>query len=74
MIAQALFHKLEITFWDLIIPLMTNSPAFQKLFRRVYHSVRSNPRIAWAPPLVLAWAGLGLVTGLILGHTGITLW
>ncbi len=73
MFPQTIYRKLEITFWDIIIPIMSNSPAFRKVFRHIYLAFRDHANIAWAPPFILAWAGLGLVTGLLLGHTGISL-
>lgn len=65
-----IINKLELTFWDHAIPLMSESKTVQSLVRQMY-SFTQNPRQAtWIPAAILASASLGLGMGYVIGIFG----
>lgn len=74
MIAKNLYYHVEISFWNLVIPVMSNSPSFRRIFRAVLLFLRDHKEVAWAPTLVLAFAGLGLLAGFVIGRLDAGLW
>lgn len=71
---QPILQKMEISFWDIVIPLLSSSPAFRQIFKAAYKVIRTRRSLIWIPPLVITWASVGLITGLILGRMGAVLW
>jgi hypothetical protein len=67
---QGSVNKIEATFWESIIKLMSNSPAFQNLVRKTFHVVKEK-EVVWLTGLVLAWTAAGLTVGYFLGFQGL---
>jgi hypothetical protein len=74
MIAKNIYYHVEISFWNLVIPMMTNSPQFRRIFRSVMLFFRDHRELLWAPTLVFAFAGLGLLAGFVIGRVNAGLW
>jgi hypothetical protein len=75
MLAHNFINRVELSFWDVIIPLMSNSPFVQKIIRHGYAFTRENNTNAiWIPAMIAACAAFGLLAGFTLGHMGISLW
>ncbi len=74
MIAKNIYYHVEISFWNMVIPVMSSSPRFRRIFRSLLIFFRDHKEIAWAPMLVLGFAGLGLFAGFIIGRVGSGLW
>jgi hypothetical protein len=75
MLAHNLINRVELSFWDMLIPLMSNSPIVQKIIRRGYAFSRENDLNAmWIPAVIAACAAFGLLAGFTLGHMGVSLW
>ncbi len=72
--ANLVFNRIELSFWNIIIPLMSNSSLFRRCFRSAYSLTRSSHNLAWIPAIVFTWASLGLLAGFFLGRMGATLW
>ncbi len=74
MMAQQITDRLELSFWNLVIFLLSNSKFAQKAYRCGYQLKRSNANLVWVPAVVFAWAGIGLVAGFVAGRMGVSLW
>ena len=74
MMAQNIADRVELSFWNAVIFLLSNSKAAQKVYRYFYSLKRSNANLVWIPAMVLTWAGIGLVAGFVAGRMGVTLW
>ncbi len=74
MLGQNVANRVELSFWNVVIYLLSNSKLAQKVYRSVYEFKRTNPSIAWIPMTVLAFAGVGLVAGFVAGRMGVSLW
>jgi hypothetical protein len=62
-----ILNKIELSFWNRAIPLMTESRMVQSLVRKTYLYAKEPRRASWIPAAILASAGLGLGLGIILG-------
>ncbi len=71
---NTIFTRVELSFWNILISLMSNSPLFQRCFRSAYTLTRSSRIPAWLPMLVISWASLGLLAGFVIGRMGASLW
>ncbi len=74
MMAQQITDRLELSFWNLVIFLLSNSKFAQKAYRYGSQLKRSNANLVWIPAVVVAWAGIGLVAGFVAGRMGVSLW
>jgi hypothetical protein len=74
MIAKNIYSHAELSFWNIIIPLMSTSPLFRRVFRSVYLFTRDHRELAWIPTIVFTFASLGLLTGFVLGRMGAVHW
>ena len=59
-------QRLELTFWSTIIPLMSESPLFQRMLREGYILASVTDEIVTARP-VLSLSLAGLVLGFMIG-------
>ncbi len=62
---QGSIQKLEATFWESLIRLMTDSPFVQKLIRKAFILIKEK-EVLWLAGLVLAWTAAGLTVGYFL--------
>ncbi len=62
--------KIEVTFWESIINLMSTSPRFQQFLRNGFELVKDH-EIIWFAGLILAWTAAGLTVGYFLGFNGL---
>ena len=61
-----LAHHLEIKFWNAVIPVMAEEGPLMKTIRSIKQITPTKPRnIAL---LILIWAAIGFVSGVILGR------
>ena len=65
---QPMFQKLELRFWNFVIPLMQNSPWVKRLIPWLYHGL--TPRLNRVTVLVLgacilAGGSLGFLLGIL---------
>ncbi len=65
-----IINKIELTFWDHAIPLMSESKTVQSLVKQMYVFTQSPRQATWIPAAVLASAFLGLGMGYIIGIFG----
>jgi ABC-type sulfate transport system permease component len=63
---KLLFQRLELSFWDVFIPLMHKSPPVRFIVPRVYRLIHS-PEFRQTVKLSLAIAFFGLILGFIFG-------
>jgi hypothetical protein len=63
-------HKLETTFWESVIYLMSSSKLIQTVIRKVFNLVKEREAI-WLAGLVMAWTAAGLTVGYFLGFQGL---
>lgn len=70
---KAAWMKMELVFWDATIPLLSESTIVRKLVRQGYHLIHDK-NLAWLPTIVLVSSFLGILTGYILGATGVIVW
>ncbi len=67
--------RLELLFWNIVIPLMTYSGFFRGCVRHAYAISRTDSKsLVWLPPQVFIWGCTGLLAGFILGLLGLRLW
>ena len=71
---QNIMNRVELSFWDLAIPLMSKSEAVRFCIKRGYLLSKQSPKFNWLSGMVLASASLGLGMGYILGAMGASLW
>ncbi len=74
MLGQNVANRVELSFWNVVIYLLSNSKPVQQVYRYIYQIKRSNASLAWIPMTVLACAGIGLAAGFVAGRMGISLW
>ena len=74
MLGQNVANRVELSFWNVVIYLLSNSKLTQKVYRAIYDFKRTNPNMAWIPMTVLAFAGMGLLAGFVAGRMGVSLW
>ena len=74
MMAQNIANRLELSFWNMVIFLLSNSRPAQKVYRYFYGLKRSNGSLVWIPAVIFAWAGIGLIAGFLAGRMGVSLW
>lgn len=74
MIAKSIYSRAELSFWNIIIPLMSTSPLFRRVFRNIYLFTRDHRELAWIPTVIFSFASLGLLTGFAIGRMGAALW
>jgi hypothetical protein len=74
MMAQHFADRIELSFWNVVIYLLSNSKPAQKIYRTAYGLKRSNTNLMWIPVVVIAWAGIGLLAGFVAGRMGVSLW
>lgn len=67
---QGNLNKLEATFWESIIKLMSNSPTVQRLIRKGFLIIKEK-EVTWLIGLVLAWTAAGLTVGYFMGFQGL---
>ncbi|HEX7433380.1 MAG TPA: hypothetical protein VF326_06960 [Anaerolineaceae bacterium] len=61
-----LINKIEISFWDITIPLLSESSFVRSSLKRVYQI--SQRKLIWGSFYVFTWGGIGLVTGIALAQ------
>ncbi len=74
MLGQNVANRVELSFWNVVIYLLSNSKLAQKVYRSAYEFKRANPTAAWIPMMVLGFAGAGLLAGFVAGRMGVSLW
>jgi hypothetical protein len=74
MLGQNFANRVELTFWNTVIYLLSNSRPAQAAYRYGYELKRSNANLAWIPMTVLACAGIGLFAGFVAGRMGVSIW
>lgn len=62
--------KAEITLWDWLIHLMTNSILFQSVLKKGFQIIREK-EIVWLAILFIAWVSTGITTAYFLGFSGL---
>ena len=67
---QNSINKIEITIWDLIIKLMTESSLFQSLIKRIFLLIKDK-EIVWFAGLFVIWISAGITVGYFLGFSGL---
>jgi hypothetical protein len=69
---KRLFKRIELAFWDAIIPLLSESQFVRGSLKEVHdlYTGKNN----WFLYLVISWAAVALIIGFILGHTRILFW
>jgi hypothetical protein len=67
---QNSFNKIEVTIWDWIIKLMTESSFFQSLVRKGFYLIKDK-EIVWLAGLFLVWISAGVTVGYFLGFSGL---
>ncbi|MDD2694494.1 MAG: hypothetical protein PHS96_03650 [Anaerolineales bacterium] len=63
---RTIFYQAELSFWSVMIPLMTESPTLKGIIRGAYLLAKTTFNASWLLAS-LAWSVLGLVLGLSLG-------
>ena len=63
---KVILGKIELYFWDAVIPLLSESQLVRSSVREVhnFYVTRKN----WYLLLILSWAGIALVAGFFLGR------
>lgn len=74
MMAQNFVDRIELSYWKIVIFLLSNSQLAKKVYRYGYELKQSNISIAWIPAMVIGWAGVGLLAGYVAGRMGVSLW
>ena len=66
---KQLFKRIELVFWDAVIPLLSESQFVRGSLKEVHdlYTRKNN----WFLYMVLSWAALALIIGFILGRTRI---
>lgn len=67
---QNSINKIEVTVWDWIIKLMTESAVFQALIKKLFFMVKDKELI-WMACIFLLWICCGIIVGYYLGFDGI---
>ncbi len=67
---QNSFNKIEVTIWDWIIKLMTESLLIQAIIKRLFILIKDK-EIVWMAGIVLIWITAGITVGYLLGFTGL---
>jgi len=62
-----LTSRIEITFWDLAIWLLSKSTPTQILLRWCYSQLELH-RLYFNPETALLWSGTGLILGFVIGY------
>jgi len=70
----SLLQRIELTFWDRAIPLMSESETVRYCIRKFYDVSRSEVKLGWLPALLVASATVGLSMGFLLGRLGAIAW
>lgn len=63
---RTIFYQAELSFWSVVIPLMSESPTLKNVIRGVYSVIKTTCNAYWFFT-ALAWSAIGLVFGLFLG-------
>ena len=61
-----LINKIEISFWDVTIPLLSESSFVRSSLKKLYQV--SQRKLVMGSFYVLTWGGIGLITGFALAH------
>lgn len=67
---QNSFNKIEVTIWDWIIKLMTESSFFQSLVKKGFYLIKDK-EIVWLAGLFVIWISAGITVGYFLGFSGL---
>ncbi len=67
---QNSFNKIEVTIWDWIIKLMTESPFIQSLVKKGFHLIKDK-EIVWLAGLFVIWISAGITVGYFIGFSGL---
>lgn len=67
---QNSINKIEVTVWDWIIKLMTESSVFQSIIKKGFLLIKDK-EIIWLAVLFLIWVSAGLTVGYFLGFSGL---
>ncbi len=67
---QNSFNKIEVTIWDWIIKLMTESLLIQAIMKRLFLLIKDK-EIVWMAGLFLVWICAGITVGYFMGLTGL---
>jgi hypothetical protein len=70
----SLLQRIELTFWNRAIPLMSESETVRYCIRKAYDVSRREVRFGWLPALLIASATVGLSMGFLLGRLGAIAW
>ncbi|HVN56391.1 MAG TPA: hypothetical protein VMT46_18840 [Anaerolineaceae bacterium] len=71
--APNILNKIEISFWDRAIPLMTESKTVQSFIRQTYQYLEDPRKARWIPAAILLSAGFGLGLGYVMGSLGLAI-
>ncbi len=61
-----LINKLELSFWDVTIPLLSDSLFVRSSVKKAYGIFRR--KLVLGSIYIFSWGGLGLITGYCLAH------
>jgi hypothetical protein len=64
--------RLELAFWDMVIPLLSESEFIRGSVRGVY-TICSRKNY-WILLLLMFWASVALIGGFLLGHAHVIIW
>lgn len=67
-----MFNKVEITFWNVAISLMTHSPSVRRVTSQTGRFLQHRTYLLYSA-VVGFWGFTGLLTGLMLGRFGVSL-
>jgi hypothetical protein len=67
---QNSFNKIEVTIWDWVIKLMTESSFFQSLVKKGFYLIKDK-EIVWFAGLFVIWISAGITVGYFLGFSGL---
>jgi len=69
---KRLYSRIELAFWDTVIPLLSESEFVRNSLREVHnlYLTRSNGYLY----ILLSWACTALIIGFVLGRSRIFLW
>ena len=66
-----IINKIELTFWDHAIPLMSESKTVQAFVRKMYPYTKNPKNLTRVSAAILGSAGFGLLMGYFIGIYGV---
>ena len=64
-----MINKIELTFWKVTIPLLSESRLVRSAYKNVY--VIAQRKEVWGSLVVFSFGAAGLITGYFLGHSSL---